>query len=105
MRFKMPFKAKYSVDFTIKNNRIHLSTDYLLANNKKFKKITGSRLASIINRNQYTSPAKMWAMMTNIYYEEMDETMSRENPANYYGTYNAGGWKDGNDIAPEHLAE
>ena len=72
----MPFKAKYGVDFTIKNNRIHLSTDYLLANNKKFKKITGSRLASIINRNQYTSPAKMWAMMTNIYYEEMDETLS-----------------------------
>lgn len=72
----MPFKAKYGIDFTIKNNRIHLSTDYLLANNKKFKKITGSRLASIINRNQYTSPAKMWAIMTNIYYEEMDETLS-----------------------------
>ncbi len=34
--------------------------------------------------------------------EEMDETMSRENPANYYGTYNAGGWKDGNDIIGDY---
>lgn len=72
----MPFKAVKDKDFYIKDKKIYLSTDYLISNQNKFKKITGSRLAAIINRNKYTSPAKMWAMMTNIYYEEMDETLS-----------------------------
>lgn len=73
----MPFKATYKKDFEIKDKKIYLSSQYLATNLKKFKKITGSRLASILGKNKYTSPLKTWCMMTNIYYEEMDETLSR----------------------------
>lgn len=73
----MPFKAKLNQDFIIENNQIKLTEDYFNKNKAKFKKITGSRLASILNKNKYTSPAKVWAMMTNLYYEEMDETLSK----------------------------
>lgn len=72
----MPLKAKFNKDFFIKDESIHLSIDFLNENKKKFKKITGSRLASILNLNQYNSPLKTWMMMTNIYFEEMDETLS-----------------------------
>lgn len=73
----MPFKATYNKDFFIKDDCIHLSTEYLAANFKKFKKITGSRFASILGKNAYNSPAKTWMIMTNLYYEEMDETLSK----------------------------
>lgn len=73
----MPLKSIYNKDFFIKDNCIHLSTDYFAKNSNRFKKITGSRLAAILNKNQYTSPLKTWMMMTNIYYEEMDETLSK----------------------------
>ncbi len=73
----MPLKAEYKKDFTISNNCIHLSNEYLAQNFKKFKKITGSRLASILGKDKYTSPLKIWTIMTNIYYEEMDETLSK----------------------------
>ena len=73
----MPFKASFKKDFDIKDKKIFLSSEYLALNLKKFKKITGSRLGSILGKNKYTSPVKTWAMMTNIYYEEMDETLSK----------------------------
>lgn len=73
----MPLKAIYKKDFIIENDSIILSNDYLAKNAKKFKKITGSRLASVLDLNKYTSPLKMWMIMTNIYYEEMDETLSK----------------------------
>lgn len=72
----MPFKAKLNKDFFIENNQIKLSQEYFEKNKSKFKKITGSRFASILNKNKYSSPVKTWAMMTNLYFEEMDETLS-----------------------------
>lgn len=72
----MPFKAQVNKDFFIENNQIKLSKDYFEKNKSKFKKITGSRFASILDKNKYSSPVKTWAMMTNLYYEEMDETLS-----------------------------
>lgn len=69
----MPFTKKYNKDFFIKDNRIVLSKEYLRDNRNKFKKITGSRFASILNQSNYTSPVKTWAMMVNIYYEPMEE--------------------------------
>lgn len=73
----MPLKAIYKKDFVIENNHIRLSNDYLASNSKRFKKITGSRLASILDLNKYQSPLKQWMIMTNIYYELMDETLSK----------------------------
>lgn len=73
----MPLKAEYKKDFSIKDNCIHLSNDYFQTNFKKFKKITGSRMAAILNKNTYTSPLKTWMIMTNLYFEEMDETLSK----------------------------
>lgn len=73
----MPFKAKINEDFFIENNRIILSKAYFEKNKNKFKKITGSRLSSILNKNKYCSPFKVWTMMTNLYFEEMDETLSK----------------------------
>lgn len=67
----MPF-IKNENNFKIENNKIVLSSKYLESNKKKFKKITGSRLASIIGENQYCSEAKIWSMMVNIYSEPMD---------------------------------
>lgn len=73
----MPLKSIYNKDFFIKDNTIILSDEYLSNNKKRFKKITGSRLASILDKNAYCNPLKTWMMMTNIYYEEMDETLSQ----------------------------
>lgn len=72
----MPLKTVFEKDFYIKDNSLHLSNEYLAENIKKFKKITGSRFASILDLNKYCSPLKTWMMMTNLYYEEMDETLS-----------------------------
>ncbi len=73
----MPFKAQQNKDFIIIDNRIKSNDDYFEKNKLKFKKITGSRFASVLNQNKYNSPAKIWAIMTNLYYEEMDETLSK----------------------------
>lgn len=73
----MPFKAIYKKDFYISNNQIFLSEDYKKKFMNKFKKITGSRFSSILMQNKYSSPFKTWAIMTNIYYEKMDETLSK----------------------------
>lgn len=73
----MPFKAIYKKDFYISNNQIFLSADYKKKNMSRFKKITGSRFSSILMQNKYSSPFKTWAIMTNIYYEKMDETLSK----------------------------
>ena len=69
----MPFTKIYNKDFFIKDNRIVLSKEYLQANRKRFKKITGSRFASILNQSNYVSAVKTWAMMVNIYTEPMEE--------------------------------
>lgn len=73
----MPFKSIYKKDFYISNNQIFLSDDYKKKNAARFKKITGSRFSSILMQNKYSSPFKTWAIMTNIYYEKMDETLSK----------------------------
>ncbi|MDE6472975.1 MAG: YqaJ viral recombinase family protein [Ureaplasma sp.] len=72
----MGFTKEINKDFKIENNRIILSKEYLESNKNKFKKITGSRFASIIGQNKYCSPAKVWALMTNIYFEPMDDFYS-----------------------------
>lgn len=71
----MPFTKKSNFDFKIENNKIVLSKDYLFKNKKYFKKITGSRLASILGLNGFTTPVKAWAIMTNIFKDEMDPTL------------------------------
>ena len=54
----MPFTKQLNKDFYIKDNRIHLSDEYYNKNKKYFKKITGSRFASILRLNQYVSPVQ-----------------------------------------------
>lgn len=71
----MPFTKKPNFDFKIENNKIVLGKDYLFKNKKYFKKITGSRLASILGLNSFTTPVKTWAIMTNIFKDEMDPTL------------------------------
>ena len=73
----MAFTKEYKKDFYVKNNRIVLSKKYLEDNKKRFKKITGSRFAAILNKSEYTSPVKVWAMMVNIYTEPLDETYAK----------------------------
>lgn len=68
----MPFNKKINQDFYLKNNRIVLSPEYLKNNISRFKKITGTRLASVISKNKYTSPVKIWTLMVNIYSEAID---------------------------------
>ena len=72
----MPFTKQINKDFYIKNNRIYLSDEYDNKNKKYFKKITGSRFASILNLNQYTSPVQAWCTIVNIYKDEMDSTLA-----------------------------
>lgn len=69
----MGFTKKFNQDFFLKDNRIVLSENYLKNNVNKFKKITGSRFASILGQSEFVSPAKVWAMMVNIYFEPMEE--------------------------------
>ena len=72
----MPFTKQLNKDFYIKDNRIHLSDEYYNKNKKYFKKITGSRFASILRLNQYTSPVQAWCTIVNIYKEDMDPTLA-----------------------------
>lgn len=69
----MPFNKKYNYDFFIKDDHLVLSDEYLKNNLGKFKKITGTRLSSVLNKNEYISPVKVWSMMVNIYNEPMDK--------------------------------
>lgn len=72
----MPFVKKQNSDFFLQNNQIILSKEYLANNNKKFKKITGSRFASVLGKNKYCSPFKIWTVIVGIYREEMDPTLA-----------------------------
>lgn len=72
----MPFTKTKNIDFTIQDNKIILSPDYLKKNLWRFKKITGSRLFNVLGYNSLCSTFKTWCMMVNIYYEEMDETLA-----------------------------
>ncbi|MBP5256956.1 MAG: YqaJ viral recombinase family protein [Mycoplasma sp.] len=73
----MPFTKQINKDFYIKDNRIYLSDEYFNKNRKYFKKITGSRFASILNLNQFTSPVQAWCTIVNIYRDEMDPTLAK----------------------------
>lgn len=73
----MSFTKQINKDFYIKDNRIYLSDEYFSKNKKYFKKITGSRFASILNLNQFTSPVKAWCTIVNIYKDEMDPTLAK----------------------------
>lgn len=72
----MPFKAKFKQDFYLAKDNVFLTELYKNKNSNRFKKITGSRFSAILNQNKYTTPFKIWAIMTNIYFEEMDPTLS-----------------------------
>ncbi len=72
----MPFIKQPNTDFKLVNNQIVLDPKFCKANQAKFKKITGSRFASILDLNKYCSPVKTWAMMVGIYSEPMDETVA-----------------------------
>lgn len=72
----MPFIKQLNKDFFIKDNHFELSPDYL-KDSWKFKKITGTRLGSVLGLNKYTSPLKVWCMMVGIYTEPMDPTLAK----------------------------
>lgn len=73
----MPFTKELNKDFMIKDNKIVLSDDYLKSNSNKFKKITGTRFASVVGLSKYTSPVKTWAIMTNLYKDEIDPVLAK----------------------------
>lgn len=68
----MGFIKKINKDFSIENNQIILSKEYLSKNKWRFKKITGSRFASVIGKNKYNTPLKMWCIMVGIYRDDFD---------------------------------
>lgn len=72
----MPYKKYNWRDAKPKliNNQIRLDDVYVAT--KSFKKITGSRFASILGLNKYTSPFKTWLMMVGLYEEKMDDTLA-----------------------------
>ncbi len=72
----MPFVKQLNKDFFINNDEIVLSEEYIKANKWRFKKITGSRIGSILNCNEYTTDLKTWAIMVGIYQDKMDETLA-----------------------------
>ncbi len=72
----MPFTKKPDIDFKINEGKIVLSKEFVAAHSKRFKKITGSRFASVLNFNSFSSPVKTWAMMVGIYKEDMDPMLA-----------------------------
>lgn len=72
----MPFIKKTSESFKVIGNQIVLTDQFMEANKAKFKKITGSRFASILNMNNFSSPVKTWAIMVGIYSEPMDKMIA-----------------------------
>lgn len=73
----MPFNKELNKDFFVKEDCIQLSNDYLKSNSFRFKKITGTRLASVLGLSKFNSPFKQWCFMVNIYEEKMDPVMSK----------------------------
>nr|QIQ09900.1 hypothetical protein PlMoll_0630 [uncultured Mycoplasmataceae bacterium] len=73
----MPFIKNINNDFSIKDNRIVLSKNYFDNYHNRFAKITGTRFSCILGQNKFSSPFKTWAIMTKIYKEEMDPTLSK----------------------------
>lgn len=73
----MPFIKQLNKDFHLVDDHFELSPEYIKANSFKFKKITGTRLSSIIGRNKYTSPLKQWCCMVGIYSEPIDPTVAK----------------------------
>ncbi|MGL4951442.1 MAG: MPN551 family DNA-binding protein [Mycoplasma sp.] len=73
----MPFTKIKDIDFKVDGNRIKLSKEFIENNKSKFKKITGSRFASILGKSEYNSPVKVWSMMVGIYNEPMDPTLAK----------------------------
>lgn len=73
----MPFIRSLNKDFKIENNQIVLTKDFFDKNINGFKKITGSRIGSILGFNLYTTPVKAWALMVKIYTETMDQTLAK----------------------------
>lgn len=72
----MAFVKKFRTDFFIENNHIKLSKDYLNRTSHKFKKITGTRLASVLGMDAYRSPLKIWTVITNLYEEFIEPTFA-----------------------------
>lgn len=72
----MPFIKQLNKDFIIKDNHFELTQTYL-KDSWKFKKITGTRLCSVLGLNKYTSPLKVWCCMVGIYTEPMDPTLAK----------------------------
>lgn len=70
----MPFTKINNKDFKLENNRIVLSDEY--KKSLKPKKITGSRFASVMGMNNFSTPVKTWSMMVNIYNEPMDKMIA-----------------------------
>lgn len=68
----MGFIKQLNKDFFIENNQIILSKNYLLKNKWKFRKITGSRFASVIGKNKYNTSLKTWCIMVGIYQDDFD---------------------------------
>ncbi|MCQ3907751.1 MAG: YqaJ viral recombinase family protein [Mycoplasmoidaceae bacterium] len=73
----MPFIRQLNTDFVIKDDRLELTPEYIKANSFKFKKITGTRLSSVIGTNKYASPFKQWCIMVGIYTEPIDPTVAK----------------------------
>ncbi len=72
----MPFIKEINKDFFIKNNKIILSQEYKERNRWRFKKITGTRLSSVLGTNEWNTELKAWAVMVGIYKDKMDETLA-----------------------------
>ncbi|MDR0826123.1 MAG: YqaJ viral recombinase family protein [Mycoplasmataceae bacterium] len=73
----MPLVAKNLNSFTIKNNQVVLDPAYLQQSKNYFKKITGTRFASVLGYNKYNSPFKTWMGMVNLYKDVMDPTLAK----------------------------
>ena len=54
-------------DWELKDNQFILSDEYMEKNWCKFKKLTGSRLASILGLNEYTSEVQAWCEIVKIF--------------------------------------
>ncbi|MGL4948107.1 MAG: MPN551 family DNA-binding protein [Mycoplasma sp.] len=73
----MPFTKKQGIDFNLQGNRVILTESFMASNSSKFKKITGSRFASVIGKSEYNSPFKAWCIMVGIFADTMDPTLAK----------------------------
>lgn len=72
----MPFISGAKSIIKEVDNHFELSKEYLDKNGWRFKKIIATRLASVLGKNSFTSPFKIWCQMVNIYTEKMDKMVS-----------------------------